>query len=333
VDRVEALQADIGRAPAAMGDLLDGYLGPSGPLDALDPALLRGRRVAFAGLGSSRYASLDATFALRAGGMPAWAEYASAEGSPPASDLVVVAVSASGRTAEVVQVARRHRGTSLVIGVTNVPDSPLAAECDVVLPLLAGAETAGISTLTYRATVVVLALLAGRFGLPTPDIAGLRATVDDLEAIAEAEDGWVGTVVSAATDRLDGAHAIDVLGPASRQGAVSQAALMLREAPRLPAVAHETADWLHTAVYLALPGHRALLFTGSPADAEVVDTIRRRGGEVVVVGGPAQGAAVSIDVPAVGPDLRTIVESAMVDRLALELWRRVSGTAAVDQPG
>ena len=45
-------------------------------------------------------------------------------------------------------------------------------------------------------------------------------------------------------------------------GLAEQAALMLREAPRLPAVAHETGDWLHTAVYLAFPGHRALMFSG-----------------------------------------------------------------------
>jgi hypothetical protein len=37
-----------------------------------------------------------------------------------------------------------------------------------------------------------------------------------------------------------------------------QAVLMLREAPRLPAVAHDTGDWLHTAVYLAIPGHRVV---------------------------------------------------------------------------
>ena len=121
--------------------------------------------MAFVGLGSSLFASMDAASALRAGGIPAWAEFASADGAPPADDLVLVAVSASGRTPETVEVARRHHGTSLVIGVTNVPGSPLADASDVVLPLLAGVEAAGISTLTYRATVVVLALLAGRFGL------------------------------------------------------------------------------------------------------------------------------------------------------------------------
>ena len=81
---------------------------------------------------------------------------------------------------------------------------------------------------------------------------------------------------------------------------------MLREAPRLPAHAWETADWLHTAVYLALPGHRAVLFPGSPADAEVIDTIRRRGGEVIVL------------------EEDPMLATATVDRLSLELWRRAS---------
>ena len=165
MDRVEALRADIERGPTALGELLDAYLGSASPLDAVDPEAVRGRRVAFVGLGSSLFASMDAASALRAGGIPAWAEFASADGAPPADDLVLVAVSASGRTPETVEMARRHHGTSLVIGMTNVPSSPLADASDVVLPLLAGVEAAGISTLTYRATVVVLALLAERFGL------------------------------------------------------------------------------------------------------------------------------------------------------------------------
>ena len=75
---------------------------------------------------------------------------------------------------------------------------------------------------------------------------------------------------------------------------------MLREAPRLPATAHDTGDWLHTAVYLALPGHRALLFPGAAADAEVIATIERRGGVVIRV--PSA-------TPEADPFRRAIVES------------------------
>jgi glucosamine--fructose-6-phosphate aminotransferase (isomerizing) len=327
IDRVGALRADIARAPDALAALLDAYLGRSSPIDGLDPRVLRGRRVALVGLGSSRYAALDSAHGLREGGLPAWIEYASAEGSPPSKDLVLLAVSASGATPEVVALARRHRGTSLVIGVTNVPASPLAGESDVLLPLLAGPEAAAISTLTYRATVVVLDLLAGRFGLAPPDARDLWATVGRLRDIGEAEEPGVASLISRVADRLDGARAIDVIGPASRIGSISQAALMLREAPRLPAHPHESVDWLHTAVYLALPGHRALLVTGSPADGEVIDTIRRRGGEVVAIGSEIPGAAVSIGTPATHPRLRTIVESALIDRLAVELWERASAPA------
>ncbi len=296
MDRLEGLRADIERGPAALTDLLDVYLAPGGPLAGLLPGRLAGRRTALVGLGSSLFASMDAAFALRAAGASAWAEFASADGPPPARDLVLVAVSASGRTTETVAVARRHHGTSLVIGVTNVPDSALAAASDVVLPLLAGEEASGISTLTYRATVVVLGLLAGRSGV---SVDGDRLRSTDLGS--EADD-----LMSTWADLLDGSPSIDVIGPAPHLGAVSQAALMLREAPRLPAHAFETADWLHTAVYLALPAHRAVLFPGSPSDAEVVETIRRRGGEVVVLPADPLGA------------------SGAVDHLALELWRRTT---------
>jgi fructoselysine-6-P-deglycase FrlB-like protein len=324
IDRVEALRADIARGPAALADLLGAYLSGSGPLDGWDREIPRGR-VAFVGLGSSRYAAIDAARALRMAGVAAWAEYASSDVGMPSKDLLLVAVSASGRTHEVVDLARRHRGKSLVVAVTNEPHSPLAEASDVMLPLLAGRETSGISTLTYRATVVVLGLLGGPLlGRDVGDAGDLREVVGQLDAAAGSVGDVVAPAIAAAADLFDGADAIDVIGPAPCLGAVSQAALMLREAPRLPAYAHETADWLHTAVYRALPGHRALLFTGSPADAEVVDTIRRRGGEVVAVGSDLAGAAVSIASPPVDPRHRTILESAVIDRLALDLWGRAT---------
>jgi len=323
-DRVEALRTDIDRAPQALTDLLEAYDAPDGPMRSLDPGWLRGRRVAFVGLGSSLFASMDAASALRANGVPALADFASTDGTPPSKDLVLVAVSASGRTREVVDVARRHRGTSLVIAVTNMPASPLAGAADVVLPLFAGVEASGISTLTYRATVVVLGLLAGRFGIPMADHGDLWDTVARLDVDSEGENLWMKRAVDAAADLLDGAPSIDVIGPAARLGAVSQAALLLREGPRLPAHPWETADWLHTAVYLALPGHRAVVFAGSPADGEVIDTILRRGGKVVIAGEASAEAPVALDLPAGDPRLHMITQSLALDRLALELWRRAS---------
>lgn len=305
-DRVDQLVADILGGPAALERLLEAYDGAETPLAALLPTMRGMSRVAFTGLGSSRYAAMIASSDLRAAGASAWVEYAST-GAPtaPAPDLAFVAISASGGTAEVIASARRHRGTSLVIAVTNDPESELASAADHVLPVFAGIEAAGVATRTFRATVAVLAMLAGR----TP--AALASTVSDLTTAIEGRDHWLADM----SEALDGAPAIDVLADAGILGLAEQAALMLREAPRLRATARDTGDWLHTAVYLALPGHRALLFPGAAADAEVSATIERRGGTVIPVPSTSSDA---------DPFHRAIVESVTAELLAAELWRRTS---------
>ena len=184
-------------------------------------------------------------------------------------------------------------------------ESPLASEADHVLPLLAGSEGSGIATRTFRATVAVLAMLVGH------STASLSATVAELAVAIESAEPWVTDTAAA----IDGAPAIDVVADASILGLADQAALMLREAPRLPATAHDTGDWLHTAVYLAIPGHRVLLFPGANAEAEVISTVERRGGVVV----PVPSAMTEAN-----PFGRAIVESVYAELLAAELWRRTT---------
>ena len=294
-DRVAAFCADIAASPEALARLLDGWTAPE----------LGGRtRFVFTGLGSSRYAALVVAAYLRSRGGLAWVEHAG--GATPtraADDLVAVAISASGRTPEVVDAAEAHAGRGLVVAVTNDPDSLLAGRADVVVPLAAGVEAAGIAGRSYRATIAALALLAG-----AATVEELRPAVDGLAArLAEPDDA-----IDGMADALDGAPSIDVLVDASLLGVAEQAALMLREAPRLPAHAFETADWLHTGVYLALPGHRVVLLEGSPADDEVVRTVECRGGEVVRIPAGSRDGGLQ----------RAIVDSIVAERLAAALWSR-----------
>ena len=319
-DRVATLRDDIAGGPDALAALLEAYGRDAGPLAPIGD---RPVWAAFTGLGSSRYAASTAAATARSAGLPSWAEYASTSTpTPPAPDGALVAISASGRTRETVAAARRWRGSGRVLAVTNDPGSRLAEEADVVLPVLAGAEGAGIATRTFRGTIGVLAMLVGAWtGAAGLAAADLGPTVEALRAVMASREAWL----PAATELLDRSTAIDVLGDAADAALVHQAALMFREAPRLPAVAHDTVDWLHTAVYLALPGHRALLFAGSAADAEVVATIRRRSGETVVVGPAVDGAALTIEVPPLeGPMARAIVLSVVAELLSLELWARTS---------
>lgn len=301
IDRAEAFEADIAASPAALARCLEAWR----------PIQLDGRsRFAFTGLGSSRYAALIAASALRASGTTAWAEYASTTTpTAPADDLVLVAISASGRTPEVVAAAGAHRGTSLVVAVTNVPGSPLTTQADITIALEAGEEASGIACRTFRATIASLALLTG---LATPS--DLEPAVDELTVHLDPADRWRSPFVEA----LDGATSIDVLADASLLGLAEQAALMLREGPRLPATAYDTGDWLHTGVYLALPGHRVLLFSGAAADRDVIDTVERRGGQVVIVDARPGGTDAHAIIR------RAIAESVVAERVAVALWARVN---------
>jgi hypothetical protein len=97
---------------------------------------------------------------------------------------------------------------------------------------------------------------------------------------------------------------------------------MLREGPRLPAVAHETGEWLHSAIYTALPGYRAVLLAGSSSDAALVRVIAGRGGSTVVVGGRAANTGATITIEAGSGPAARLARSAVGDLLATELWAR-----------
>ena len=275
-------------------------------------------------MGSSRFAALDAAARLRAAGRDAHAELASASGgSPGGRDTLVVAISASGRTAEAVAAADRHRGSSFVLALTARGDSALAEVSDAVVPLAATvAEASGIATMTYRATVAALAALAD-----DGDGEALRrrlgAAPDALRALLAGQAAWV----APAADVLDGGRPVHVLGDGFRAGLVEQAALMLREAPRIAATAWDTGDWLHVGLYTLVPGDPVLLLAGSPADAEAVRVIRARGGRVVAVGGDVAEAEVNVPLPESALDdplVRALVEPAVAELLAAELWSRTS---------
>jgi glucosamine--fructose-6-phosphate aminotransferase (isomerizing) len=310
-DRVAQFRADIEASPEALATLLAEAPPTPVPADG---------RICLTGLGSSRYAADIVAGAWRAQGRTAWSELASGEQrTRPAADLTLIAISASGGTPEVVDAARRHRGTSRVIAVTNRADSALAAAADDVVLLHAGTESSGIACRTFRATLAVLHLLGGGSRL------ALQPLPDALAARLPRSTDWA----TGAADAIDGAPAIDVLADAGLSGLAEQAALMLREAPRLPAHAGDTADWLHVGVYLAWPGHVVVRYPGSAADAELERTLQARGVRLLdVPGASGRGAGEGGD-----PIARAIVTSIDAELLAHALWSRASAETQADDKG
>jgi len=324
-DRVTAFLDDVLAAP---GELAAALAAHARAVATLPPGILARPRWRLIGMGSSRFAALDAAARLRAAGIDAVAEAASASHpSPSARDQVAVVISSSGRTPEVLAAAERHRGTSFVLALTSRPGTPLAERADAVLPLVAGrAESSGIASLSYRSTVAALALLVdARIG--RAPAAGLGAAIPALADLVGRRDAWL----DAAADMLDAGRSVQVLGDGARLGTVEQAALLLREAPRIPAQAFDTGEWLHVGLYTQLPGDPVLLLTGAPADEEVIATVRARGGRVVTVGARRGGEDAHVPLPEAAladATVRSLVEPVVAELLAAELWRRAD---AVDR--
>lgn len=266
---------------AALPATLEGLAGHAveWPLAGVPP-----RRLILTGMGSSWFAARIAATRLRALGIDAVAERSSAVGGwPPDGEATVVAISASGGSAETLAFAERHAGRSRVIALTNSADSPLSALADATVPMHAGVEAGGVACRSYHHTLVALLDLAARWGAEVGDRSSLIArTVEATADLLDRRGEWVEELATT----LAGPHGLWLLAPEERLGNALQGALMVREGPRRPADACETGDWSHVDVYLTKTlDYRALVFPGSRWDTPDAEWLTQRRSTVVAVGG------------------------------------------------
>ena len=101
------------------------------------------------------------------------------------SNSLVLALSQSGRTPDVVEYVERSRARgALTVAVTNEPDSVLARTAEAVLPLSAGPEQSVAATKTYTNSVAGIALLAAHVGGRGGQYStGLRTVAGQLEEL------------------------------------------------------------------------------------------------------------------------------------------------------
>lgn len=161
---------------------------------------------------------------------------------------LVLVVSQSGRSPDVVQLAIAARAAgALVVGLVNDVSSPLAAICEVVLPLGAGAETSVAATKTFLVAATCLLQLAATWSRdPALADAVIQAPVA-LRAAAALD--W-----RPALARFAGGHSLYVVGRGVGLGPTQELALKLKETCRLHAEAFSTAEILHGPIALVEPG-------------------------------------------------------------------------------
>jgi len=216
---------------------------------------------------------------------------------------IVVALSQSGRTPDVVAYVQRARDQgALTIGITNEPESELAAAADLTLPLVAGPERAVAASKTYVNELAALVLLASAVAGKTEEI------VDQLgaaaESMAEALPRFEDAVASVA-----GAFAyvgrMYVTGRGIEFATAREIALKLTETCRIAAEPLTSTDLAHGPVAALDPLFPVwTIASNDEALPTIVEAARRarEAGAMLVASGNAQseiaGAAFRLPVPA-----------------------------------
>jgi glucosamine--fructose-6-phosphate aminotransferase (isomerizing) len=206
-------------------------------------------------------------------------------------DSVVIALSQSGETPDVVQYVEhmRARGTR-TLAITNAEDSTLARLTDRVLLLHAGPEHAVAATKTYVNSLGALALLAGHAGGHGREVAdALRATADLLAEETISLERSVATMAV----HFSSLKRMFVIGRGVELATAREIALKLQEAARVAADALTATDLAHgpvAAVDRSLPIW-AIATTGESLPAVVEATKRARAlGAQVIASGAAAGS-------------------------------------------
>jgi glutamine---fructose-6-phosphate transaminase (isomerizing) len=154
---------------------------------------------------------------------------------------LVVALSQSGATPEIVETADQMRQAgAVVIGIANEPGSPLTQVCDLSLLTDAGPELAVPATKTVTAQMLAVAAIAAAFDsslvspgdlVPLPDAA--RSVLADSAAADSLASRWAQATRLIATGR------------GLAYAAALETALKIKETARVHAEGLSSADLLH----------------------------------------------------------------------------------------
>lgn len=222
----------------------------------------RGQRVAVVGCGTSWFIA-QAYAALReGGGMGVTDAFAASEaclGSARQYDMVL-AITRSGTTTEVLRVLERLRGTTPTVTVLGDPDTAATELSDETVALPFADEQSVVQT---RFATSALALLRAHLG---EDLTG---------AVRDAEQALTAPVRQ---EWLD-AEQFSFLGTGWTVGLASEAALKMREASQSWTEAYPAMEYRHGPIAIAAPGRVTWMFGPAPEGLEA--DVARTGAQFV----------------------------------------------------
>ncbi len=341
---------EIAEQPAVITQTLDAYLDtdrvrlPDGGIDftSID-------RLTLTACGTAFYACMVAKYWFEAlARLPVDIDVASEfrYRTPPLSpQSLSVFVSQSGETADTLAALRYCRGKSAAIAaIVNVPESTIARESDLVLPIHAGAEIGVASTKAFSCQLTVLltlaleaarqrgALTAGAFATHLAELRRLPGLVNQALTIEEQASGLA--------RKLSEPRDVLFLGRGALYPLALEAALKMKEISYIHAEAYASGELKHGPI--ALVDEHVPIVVIAPTDGLFDKTVSNmqevmaRGGRVLLItdqaGADAAGEGVwaSIILPTCDPVLAPILYAIPAQLLAYHT--AVAKGTDVDQP-
>jgi len=314
---------DLLDQPRALSQTLDG-LEVSKTLHQLAAGLQKGKfkTVVLTGMGSSFHALHPLNVQLINHGLIAMmvetselVHYKSRLFDPK---TLIVAVSQSGQSAEVVRLLEINRGKSSIIAVTNTPDSPLAKRADAAILTRAGKEFS-VSCKTYLTALMALTWLG--------DVVcerDLRRTHQDLKtacpSVADYLANWKQHVQDLA-QLLQGTRHLFLVGRGPSLAAVGTGALIVKESDHFHAEGMSSAAFRHGPFEMLSEETFVLVFAGEnktrDLNQHLFEDVREEQGRAELV---SEGAArPPFALPTAPRSIHAILEILPVQMITLAL--------------
>ncbi len=307
------------------------------------------QRMTMVACGTAYYACLVAKYWFeQIAGIPVEVDVASEfrYREPPVTEgTVALFVSQSGETADTLAALRYMQGKAdKIVSVVNVPESSIARESDLALPILAGIEIGVASTKAFTCQLTTLAILAlqaahARGKISAQDMAAKLQALRNMPGVFNQALSIEGKTIEV-SGKLAEARDILFLGRGAMYPLALEGALKLKEISYIHAEAYASGELKHGPI--ALVDKHVPVIVMAPRDSLFEKTVSNmqevmaRGGKVLLItdqrGAAEAGMGVwdTIIMPEIDPFLAPILYAVPAQLLAYHT--AVAKGTDVDQP-
>jgi len=231
---------------------------------------------------------------------------------------LIVAVSQSGRSAEIIRLLEINQRRAAIIGVTNSPESPLAREADAPLLTTAGKEFS-VSCKTYVAGLAALTWLGAL--LCKKDLQNTRSEIEKAAPAAGQYLKRWRNHVRGIIPLLPGVRDLFLTGRGGSLAAVGTGGLIVKESTHFHSEGMSSAAFRHGPMEILSPDIFVLVFAGDIGvrhlNSRLAQDIREKGGRAELVGEDASPEPFRL--PSVPQTLLPLLEILPVEMITLAL--------------